>query len=145
MSTAIFIIVFVIGVAAIIAYQRGGKATNARLRGYGVVVDGSVVKSHGRVLGDLAGSRAAIGDMTSRHTLTRVVTVAGAFTKKTDAYLTIAFANGNTHQQHIKGSTQVRQASAWVARYNAMAGAEREPGQAIELGPDGVPAIGPAE
>jgi hypothetical protein len=141
----VFVIIFVLGVIALIAYQRGGKAGNARLRGYGVVVDSSVVKSHGRVLGDLAGSRAEIGDMTSRHTLTRVVTVAGAFTKKTDAYLTIAFASRNTHQQHIKGAAQVRQASAWVGRYNAMAGAEREPGQAIELGASGVPSIGPAE
>jgi hypothetical protein len=145
MGAAIFIIVFVIGVAAIIAYQRGGKATNARLRGFGIVVDGSVVKTHGRVLGNLVGSRAEIGDMTSRHTLTRVVTVAGAFTKKTDAYLTIVFADGNTHQQHIKGAAQVRQGSAWVARYNAMAGAVREPGQAIGLGTDHVPSIGPAE
>ena len=141
----LFIIIVVLGVIAMIAYQRGGKATNARLRGHGIVVDGSVVKSHGRVLGDLAGSRAAIGDMTSRHTLTRVVTVAGAFTKKTDAYLTIAFANGNVHQIHVKGAARFRQASGWVARYNAMAVAEREPGQAIELSADGVPSIGPAE
>jgi hypothetical protein len=108
-------------------------------------VDGSVVKSHGRVLGDLAGSRAGIGDMTSRHTATRVITVVAAFTKKTDAYLTIAFANGNVHQIHVKGAARFRQASGWVARYNAMAVAEREPGQAIELSADGVPSIGPAE
>jgi len=56
----VFIVVFFLGVIAAIAYQRGGKAGNARLRGYGFVVDGSVVKSHGRVLGDLAGSRAGI-------------------------------------------------------------------------------------
>jgi len=97
------------------------------------------------VLGDLAGSRAGIGDMTSRHTATRVITVVAAFTKKTDAYLTIAFANGNVHQVHVKGAAQFRQASGWVARYNAMAVAERLPGQAIELGADGVPSIGPAE
>jgi hypothetical protein len=60
-------------------------------------VDGSEVKSHGRVLGDFAGSHAAISGPTSRHTMTRVVTVAGAFTKKTDAYLAIAFANGSVH------------------------------------------------
>jgi hypothetical protein len=77
--------------------------------------------------------------------MTRVVTVTGAFTKKTDACLTIAFANGSVHQQHIKGAAQLRQASAWVARYNGMAGAKREPGQVIELGADGVPSIGPAE
>ena len=141
----VFVIVLVLGVIAVIAYQRGGKAGEARLRGYGVAVDGSVVKSHGRVLGDLAGSRAGIGDMTSRYTATRVITVVGAFTKKTDAYLTIAFANGNVHQVHVKGAAQFRQASGWVARYNAMAVAERLPGQAIELGADGVPSIGPAE
>ena len=145
MSTAIFTIVFIAGVAAIIAYQLGGLGTHVRLRGYGIVVDGSAVKTHGRVLGDLAGSRAEIGDMTSRHALTRVVTAAGALAKKTGAYLTIAFANGNTHQQHIKGATHVRQASAWVTRYNAMASAEREPGQATDPDEDGIPFIGPEE
>jgi hypothetical protein len=29
-------------VAAIIAYQRGGKATNARLRGYGITCGGGI-------------------------------------------------------------------------------------------------------
>jgi hypothetical protein len=45
---------------------RGGQAANARLRGYGVVVDGSEVKSGGRVLGPLAGSQAVVTDPTAR-------------------------------------------------------------------------------
>jgi hypothetical protein len=126
-SAVIFIVVVVAGAIAIAIWRNGGKAGNARLRGYGVVVDGGQVKSHGRVLGAFAGSHAEVTDPTSRHTLVRVATVAGAFTKKTDAYLTIAFISGTVHQMRLHGAAEIRQASAWVARYNALAGAETIP------------------
>jgi hypothetical protein len=118
------LIIITVIIAAVIAYRRGGKAQQPRLRGYGIVVDGHEVKSHGKVLGDLAGSLAEVADPTSRHTATRVITVVGAFTKKTNTYLTIAFSNGGIHQVKIDGAAVYRQATAWAAKYNAMANTE---------------------
>lgn len=101
----------------------GGKAANARLRGYGVVVDGNEVKSHGRVLGPLSGAHAQVAGVSSRHTLTRVVTVAGALTRKTNATVIVAFPCGTVHQQHLNGAAEVRRAEAWCIKFNALAAA----------------------
>jgi hypothetical protein len=121
MGTAVFIIVVILATAAIVAYRSGGKAENARLRGYGIVVDGDVVKSHGKQLGPLSGAHAEIAGFTQRHTLTRTVTVVGAFTKKTDATLVITMTNGNIHTFKIKDATAFRQAAQWTAKFNALA------------------------
>lgn len=132
MTTFIVIVVIIaivaIGIARAVS-QQGGKAVNARLRGYGVVVDGDQVKRGGTVLGPLAGSHAELTDGTSRHTLTRVVTVAGALTKKTKGHVTIVTGSGQLHQQKITGAGEVRRAQAWAARFNALAG------QATAAGP----------
>jgi hypothetical protein len=69
----------------------------------GVVVDGGMVYRRGfggkgPVLGPLAGAEAGVTEGTSRHTLTRVLTVAGAFTKKVDAVAYVVAGNGAVHQ-----------------------------------------------
>jgi hypothetical protein len=122
----VFITVLAVGVTFKILSARGGRAANARLRGYGVVIDGSAVKSHGRVLGPLADARAEVTDGTSRHTLTRVVTVVGNATKKTKAAVIITTANGGFHQENIQGASEFRRAQAWVIRFNTMAAAEQQ-------------------
>lgn len=106
------------------------SAKNARLRGFGLVVDGDQVKRRGKVLGDLVSSRAPVTDPTSRHTLARVVTVVGAATTKTDATLVVAFADGNVHTWSIKSAKELRQAQTWVAKFNALADAAALAGQA---------------
>jgi hypothetical protein len=134
----VFIVVLVAGVTFKILSARGGSAANARLRGYGVVIDGSAVKSHGRVLGALAGARAEVTGGTSRHTLTRVVTVVGAATKRTKAAVIITTANGGFYQENIQGASELRRAQAWVIRFNTMAAAEQQ--QAVRPpGPRGCP------
>lgn len=122
----IFITVVVLGAAVKVTLSRGGKAVNARLRGYGVVIDGNLVKSHGTTLGPLAGARAEVTDGTSRHTLTRVVTVVGAATKKTKAAVIITTANGGFRQENIQGAAELRRAQAWVIRFNGMVVAEQQ-------------------
>lgn len=121
MGTAIFILGVILVAAAIIAYRSGGTAEKPRLRGYGIVVDGEVVKSHGKQLGPLKGAHAQIEGLTQRHTLTRTVTVVGAFTKKTDATLVIVMTNGHVHTFRIKDATAFRQAAQWAAKFNALA------------------------
>lgn len=108
------------------ASELRGKA--GRLRGFGVVVDGGSIRSGRAVLGPLAGARAEVTDGTSRHTLTRVVTVAGALTKKTSAEVIISTANGGYHQRSVNGAGDVRRAQAWVIRFNAMAATAAQPG-----------------
>lgn len=120
----LFVVIAVVGGFIKWKISQGGKAENARLRGYGIVVDGDTVKSGGRVLGPLAGATALVTDGTSRHTLTRVVTVVGAATKKTKAAVLVTTANGGINQQNIEGAGELRRAQAWVVRFNAMAAAE---------------------
>lgn len=119
----IVITLVVLGTAVKIALSRGGKAANPRLRGYGVVIDGNLVKSHGTTLGPLAGARAEVTDGTSRHTLTRVVTVVGAATKRTKAAVIVTTANGGFRQQNIQGASELRRAQAWAIRFNTIAAA----------------------
>jgi hypothetical protein len=88
-----------------------------------VVVDGNEVKASGRILGPLAGAHAEVTDPTSRHTLTRVVTVAGEFTKKTKATMMIVYPDGTCWQRTLDGAAAVRQAQAWVIQFNALAAA----------------------
>lgn len=120
------LVIAVVIIAAFIKFKisQGGKAENARLRGYGIVVDGGTVKTVGGVLGPLAGATAIVTDGTSRHTLTRVVTVVGAATKKTKAAVLVTTANGRINQQNIEGAGELRRAQAWVVRFNALAAAE---------------------
>jgi hypothetical protein len=118
---AIALVVIVLAIKAKVA--GGGSASNARLRGYGIVVDGNQIKSGGRIVGQLAGARAELTDGTSRHTLTRVVTVAGALTKKTSAAVIITCANGHFQQSKVTGAAEVRRAQQWVIRFNTMAAA----------------------
>lgn len=117
----LFIALLVVVVSAKVHAARGGAAASARLRGYGIVVDGDEVKSHGKVLGPLAGARAEITDGTSRHTITRVVTVVGALTKKTKAFVIVSTANGGFNQYAVDGAAAVRAAQAWVVRFNTLA------------------------
>jgi len=127
MSTVWFVIIIaliVLGSAVKVTMSRGGKAVDARLRGYGIVIDGNLVKSHSTVLGPLAGARAEVTDGTSRHTLPRVVTVVGAATKRTKAAVIVTTANGGFHQQNIEGAAELRRAQTWAIRFNTMATAE---------------------
>jgi hypothetical protein len=117
----LFVVIVVLIAIGKVASASGGKAVNARLRGYGIVVDGDQVKHAGRILGPLAGAHAEITDGTSRHTLTRVVTVAGALTKKTEAYVTVVTGNDGLQQTKVQGAAEVRRAQAWVAKFNALA------------------------
>ncbi|MCW2904131.1 MAG: hypothetical protein JWO67_6396 [Streptosporangiaceae bacterium] len=138
MSVVIWIIVIVAVLAAIgkAVASRGGKAENARIRGYGIVVDGDRVKSGGQVLGPLAGSEAVVTDGTSRHTLTRVVTVAGALTKKTKASMIIAVPGGEIKESKLDGASQIRAAQSWAVRFNAMAREAARPVAPGEALPD---------
>jgi len=124
----VFIVALVLFTTVKVASSRGGRAADARLRGYGVVIDGSTVKSHGRTLGPLAGAQAQVTDGTSRHTLTRAVTVVGVATKRTKAAVIVTTATGGFHQQDISGATELRRAQAWAIRFNAVAAAEIPPG-----------------
>lgn len=119
----IVIAVIVLVIVAKVAASTGGKAQNARLRGYGVVVDGDEVKSGGKVLGPLAGAHAEVTGISSRHTLTRVVTVAGALTKRTKATVIVVCPSGGVHEWHLNGAAEVRRAEAWCIRFNALAAA----------------------
>jgi hypothetical protein len=121
MEATLFIIGVIVVAALIAVYRSGGKAENPRLRGYGIVVDGDFVKSHGKQLGPLSGAHAEIAGFTQRHTLARTVTVVGAFTKKTDATLVITMTNGNIHTFKIKDASAFRQAAQWTAKFNALA------------------------
>lgn len=119
----LFIAVVVICTVIKLKADSGGAASNARIRGYKVVVDGDQVKSGGQVIGPLAGARAEITDPTSRHTMTRIVTVAGAMTKKTKAVVVVTCASGAYRQSVVDGAAAVRRAQAWVIRFNAIAAA----------------------
>jgi hypothetical protein len=125
--TILIIAIVVIGGFIKWKISQGGKAENARLRGYGIVVDGDLIKRGGITLGPVLGAEAVLTDGTSRHTLTRVVTVVGAATKKTKAAVIVTLPNGRVHQQNIEGAGEIRRAQAWVVRFNAMAATqERE-------------------
>jgi hypothetical protein len=93
----------------------------------GVVVDGGMVYlalafgGKGTVLGPLAGAEAGVTDGTSRHTLTRVLMVAGAFTKKHDAVAYVVAGNGATHQVKLSTAGQIRRAQADAVKFNALA------------------------
>ncbi len=123
MTGAIILTVIVIALIAGAVSARGGKAANPRLRGYGVVIDGQQVKSQGKILGPLAGSAAQVTDGTSRHTLTRVMTVAGALTKKSTAYVVISFPDGLVHTRKLDGASAIRQGQVWAVKFNALAAA----------------------
>ena len=71
------------------------------------------------VLGPLAGSGCVVTGESSRHTLTRIVTVAGAFTKKSQA-TAITTAGGQTHCRTVKTTGQVRAMERECARFNAL-------------------------
>jgi hypothetical protein len=92
----------------------------------GVVVDGGLVYlrrfgGQGTVLGPLAGAEAGVTESTSRHTLTRVLTVAGAFTKKYDATAYVIAGNGAVHQVKLTTAGQIQRAQADVVQFNALA------------------------
>lgn len=108
------------GVAIKTWMSSGGDASNARLRGYGVVVDGDTVKRAGYVLGKLATAHAELTQGTSRHTLTRTVTVVGAATKKVRASVIVTTIEGGYHEEKIESAGELRRAQAWVAKFNAM-------------------------
>jgi len=93
----------------------------------GVVIEGSMVYraralgGKGTILGPLAGAEAGVTDGTSRHTLTRVLTVAGAFTKKHDAMAYVVAGNGAMHQVKLANAGQIRRAQADAVKFNALA------------------------
>lgn len=112
-AITVFWCIFVIAVAVVAVYVKfvwpqGGKAANPRLRGYGVVIDGNVVKSHGKTLGPLAGARAEVtgGTRSRRHTRAAVI---------------ITTATGSFHQQNIQGPAVLRAAQAWAVHFNTIA------------------------
>jgi hypothetical protein len=72
------------------------------------------------VLGPLAGATAEVTDGTSRHTLTRLVTVVGALSKKTDAMAFVMTRDGELHQHKLEGAGQVRQAQGQAIKFNAL-------------------------
>jgi hypothetical protein len=96
-------------------------------RSLGVIVDDGVVYralgfgGKGTVLGPLAGAEAGVTEGTSRHTLTRVLTVAGALTRKYDATAYVAAGNGVVHQVKLTTAGQIRRAQADAVRFNALA------------------------
>jgi len=78
---------------------------------------------YGADKGYIAGAQAFLDDSTgSRHSLTRVVTVAGAFTKKKTGHgtLTIAMADGSTVTSRVSAD-RVAQVAPWVHAFNAYA------------------------
>src|SRR6266496_2489932 len=79
MDTAIIVIIVIgaIIVAAVKIAQQVSESKDAQLAGFGFSVRGAGVFWHNQRIGDLAGSEAPVSDGTSRHTLTRVVTIAG--------------------------------------------------------------------
>jgi hypothetical protein len=92
----------------------------------GLVIDGGQVYlrgsgGKGTILGPLAGAEAGVTEGTSRHTLTRVLTVAGAFTKKYDAMAYVVTSNGATHQVKLTTAGQIRRAQADAVKFNALA------------------------
>ena len=75
----------------------------------------------GAVLGPLAGAVAEVTDGTSRHTLTRVVSIVGAFSKKTNASAFVVTADGELVESKLEGAAQVRKAQAQAIKFNALA------------------------
>jgi hypothetical protein len=119
----ILVIAIFVALVAYKVYQQISESKDAELAGFGFSVRKSQVFWHNQPLGALAGSEASVTDGTSRHTLTRVVTVVGALTKKTNASLLVAFPNGTVREVDLKGAALVRQAQSFAVRYNALASA----------------------
>jgi len=92
----------------------------------GVIVDGGQIyrmgalRARGALLGPLAGAEAGVTDGTSRHTLTRVVTVVGVFTKKHNALAYVIAGNGTVHEVKLANAGQIRRAQAEAVRFNAL-------------------------
>lgn len=103
--TIMFIAAIIVGaVVKVWADCGGGKGKGAQLKGYGYAVKDGQVYRYGTAVGSFAGSQATVTDGTSRHTLTRVVTVAGAFTKKSNASLLVAFPSGTVHEKKLNSA-----------------------------------------
>lgn len=92
-----------------------------QLNGFGYAVKNGQVYRHGIALGSITGSQAIVTDGSSRHTLTRVANVAGAFTKRTGASLVVAFPGGTVHVTKLDGAARIGAAQSWASRYNALA------------------------
>jgi hypothetical protein len=117
----VLVILVAIGMAALKISQQASETKGARLAEFGFSVREDKVYFHNVLIGPLAGSEASVTDGTSRHTLTRVVLVAPALTKRTRASLMVAFQNGEVRQVDLKGAASLRQAQSFAVRYNAMA------------------------
>ncbi len=72
------------------------------------------------ILGSLAGAVAEVTDGTSRHTLTRVVTVVGALSKKTAASAFVVTKDGELRQRKLQSAGELRHAQAEAIKFNAL-------------------------
>ncbi len=105
-----------------------------------IIADGAIHNLRRQVVGPLAGAHAAVTDPRSRHTLTRVATGVGAFTKKTNATLVIVLADGRAIQHPLSGGKEVTQAQVWAERFNVLA---MQATQSYGQGPYGPGQYGP--
>ena len=92
----------------------------------GVVVAGDTIYRlsgmgrRARMLGPLAGAAAEVAEGTSRRILPRVLTVAGALSKKTSAAAFIVTAGGELARRKLDGAIPVRQAQEQAIKFNAL-------------------------
>jgi hypothetical protein len=129
MGVAIFVIVIVVGMIFMgVAQSKKMKADLA------VMPAGTKVIGHGfyyTPTGEIWKNRVSVQNVhaevhaTQRHTLTRVVTVVGAATKKTNGSLVITYtgpAGVQVITKHIGDATAYRNAMTFAAKVNAIAG-----------------------
>ena len=87
-----------------------------------------------RPLGPLAGAEAEISDPTRHHRVGGAVSatiltagvlgplaMAGALTKKSKAFVFVAFTDGTLHEKKLDGKMAIRNAQREVAQFNALA------------------------
>jgi hypothetical protein len=113
MSTfALLALVVIVGALAVLgiagAISQASEAKGARLSGFGFSVRGDQVQFHNQPFGPLPGAEAS-------------VLIAPALTKKTEASLLVACANGANKVVETKGAVILRQAQDFAARFNALA------------------------
>jgi hypothetical protein len=100
------------------------------------IVDGQVSTFgfSSRSLGPLAGAEAEISDPTRHHRVGGAVTatvltapvlgplaLVGALSKKSKAFVFVAFPDGTLHERNLDGKTAIRAAQREVAQFNALA------------------------
>jgi hypothetical protein len=125
------VIIVVIVIAAIVSLQKQKADLAVMPPGSTVIGRGFYRTPSGEIWHDrqqVSNVHAEV-DATQRHTLTRVVTVVGAATKKTDGTLVMSYttqAGPQVKTITVKGAGQYRAAMTFAAKLNALGGSTQQ-------------------